>query len=269
MKYISHVAFVEFDRQFSAILRPSDRPIIRRGVVGAYDEHGIFPFHVFRDRTSLYGFISGWSRRKSVPVETAIGLSMSEDGGETFVRLGDGPVLASSPKEPFLVGDPFVCAGRDHYHMWYIFGVAWHRRPGHPAPERTYKIGHAISHDLKYWIKPTEGEPIVSDRLGETEAQALPTVIFRDGLFHMVFCYRASFDFRHNRENGYRLGYAVSADGYNWSRDDQSLGLERSASGWDSEMMCYPHLFELNGQVHLLYNGNAFGKTGFGLAVLE
>ena len=268
-KYISHVAFVEYDRQFSRILRHSAQPIIGRGITGAYDEHGIFPFHVVRDRDSLYGFISGWSRRRSVPVETAIGLSMSKDGGETFERLGDGPVLASSPKEPFLVGDPFIFTGRDTYHMWYIFGVAWHRRPGQPTPERTYKIGHAVSGDLKNWTKPTEGEPIISDQLGDTEAQALPTVIFRDELFHMVFCYRASFDFRDNRENGYRLGYATSADGYNWSRDDKALGMERSTSGWDSDMMCYPHLFELNGRVHLLYNGNEFGKTGFGLAILE
>ena len=268
-KYASHVAFVEYDRQFSKISRHNSRPIIGDGVIGAYDEHGIFPFHVFRERDSLYGFISGWSRRRSVPVETAIGLSCSYDGGETFRRLGNGPVLASSPKEPFLVGDPFVCAGRDIYHLWYIFGVSWHRRPGHPAPERTYKIGHAISRDLKNWTKPTEGERIINDRLGETEAQALPTIIFRDGLFHMIFCYRASFDFRDNPANGYRLGYATSVDGSKWSRDDKSLGLERSGYGWDSEMMCYPHLFALDGQVHLLYNGNEFGKTGFGLAVLE
>ena len=33
--------------------------------------------------------------------------------------------------------------------------------------------------------------------------------------------------------------------------------------------MCYPHLFELDGQVALLYNGNNFGRDGFGLAILQ
>ena len=34
-------------------------------------------------------------------------------------------------------------------------------------------------------------------------------------------------------------------------------------------MLCYPHAFELRGKVYLLYNGNEFGRYGFGLAVLE
>jgi predicted GH43/DUF377 family glycosyl hydrolase len=266
-KYTSRVAFAEYDRQFRRLLRVSSKPVIGPGILGAYDEHGIFPFHVFRDGGVIAGFISGWSRRKSVSVETAIGLATSKDGGETFVRLGDGPVLARSLREPFLVGDPFVVKWKDNYHMWYIFGVAWHPSAGPHGPERTYKIGHALSRDLKRWWKPTEGTRVVSDRLGEHEAQALPTVVIRDGIFHMVFCYRATFDFRLNSENAYRLGYAVSADGCQWSRQDDLLGLERSPSGWDSEMMCYPHLFELDGRLHLLYNGNEFGKTGFGLAV--
>jgi hypothetical protein len=85
----------------------------------------------------------------------------------------------------------------------------------------------------------------------------------------MVFCYRQSFDFRSNSARGYRLGHAWSDDLSHWVRDDDSLGIDVSAEGWDSEMMCYPHLFECNGETYLLYNGNAFGRDGFGLAVLE
>ena len=42
-----------------------------------------------------------------------------------------------------------------------------------------------------------------------------------------------------------------------------------SATGWDSEMLCYPHTFWCDGQAYLLYNGNAFGRQGFGVAVME
>ena len=38
---------------------------------------------------------------------------------------------------------------------------------------------------------------------------------------------------------------------------------------WDSDMLCYPHAFEYRGNVYLLYNGNEFGRHGFGLAILE
>jgi hypothetical protein len=39
--------------------------------------------------------------------------------------------------------------------------------------------------------------------------------------------------------------------------------------GWDSEMMCYPHLFKSDESIWLLYNGNEFGKHGFGAARLK
>jgi hypothetical protein len=38
--------------------------------------------------------------------------------------------------------------------------------------------------------------------------------------------------------------------------------------GWDSEMMCYPNVFECNKDTYLIYNGNDFGKNGFGIAKL-
>lgn len=34
-------------------------------------------------------------------------------------------------------------------------------------------------------------------------------------------------------------------------------------------MVAYPHTFTVNGKRYLLYNGNAFGRDGFGVAVLE
>ena len=39
-------------------------------------------------------------------------------------------------------------------------------------------------------------------------------------------------------------------------------------TGGISEMQCYPHLFECDQKIYLLYNGNEFGRHGFGLAVL-
>jgi hypothetical protein len=65
------------------------------------------------------------------------------------------------------------------------------------------------------------------------------------------------------------LGYAYSKDLVNWIRDDESLGIAMSENDWDSDMMCYPHFFKVENQVYLLYNGNEFGREGFGLAVLN
>jgi hypothetical protein len=71
------------------------------------------------------------------------------------------------------------------------------------------------------------------------------------------------------RGQAYRIGYAESEDGRQWKRLDSHVGIDVSTTGWDSEMIEYPFVFDHKGQRYMLYNGNGFGKTGFGLAVLE
>jgi hypothetical protein len=266
-QYVSQVAFVDVDRDLEHVGEVAAETVITPGSLGCFDEHGIFPFNVVRHDDAIYAFTCGWSRRVSVPVETAIGLAVSRDRGRTFQRTGPGPVMAATSREPFLVGDPFVRVRDGRWHMWYIYGVRWMDSPGEPGPARVYKIAYASSVDGIVWER--SGEPIVSDAIGADECQALPTVFECDGLWHMYFCYRYATDFRANPARAYRLGYAWSRDGHRWIRDDQAGGIDVSPEGWDSEMLCYPHVFWCHDQAYMLYNGNAFGRQGFGVAVLE
>jgi sucrose-6-phosphate hydrolase SacC (GH32 family) len=105
--------------------------------------------------------------------------------------------------------------------------------------------------------------------LGPDESQALPTVIRIGSRYHMFFCYRQSFDFRTNPDRGYRIGHAWSDDKCHWTRDDDEPRIDTEPYAWDSEMQCYPHVFECDGHIFMLYNGNQFGRLGFGLAMLE
>lgn len=267
-KYLSHIAYVDFDKQFN-VIRVSSKSVIALGGLGCYDEHGIFPLNPLKAQGKLFGYIGGWNRRVSVSVDGSIGVSVSDDNGVTYRRLGDGPVITSSINEPFLVGDPFVQYYDGIFHMWYIFGVIWKRFSPETPPDRVYKIGHAVSADGIVWEKPDEGRAIVGNALGEDESQALPTVVKIGNQYHMYFCYRQSFDFRKNKNRGYRIGHAFSDDLSNWTRDDENVGIDVTEGSWDSDMMCYPHVFEMDGDVYLMYNGNEFGRHGFGLAKLE
>ncbi|HZQ59762.1 MAG TPA: hypothetical protein VFC24_00345 [Casimicrobiaceae bacterium] len=267
-KYLSHVVFADMSKDLGRVLRVAEKPVIALGDLGCFDEHGIFPMNVVRHDEAIYGYTCGWSRRVSVSVETAIGLAISRDEGLTFERIGAGPVLGASLHEPCLVGDAFVRIVDGVFHMWYIFGTGWKRSTPETPPDRVYKIGHAVSGDGVRWRKE-EGRQIVPDRLGPDECQALPSVISIDGCSHMLFCYREAFDFRTNAARAYRIGHARSADGTTWTRDDDALRLEGSPGEWDSDMQCYPHVFQCEGRVYLLYNGNAFGRFGFGAAILE
>ena len=266
-QFLSHIAFVDVDRDVRTVLRTASAPVIGLGGLGTFDEHGIFPMHVMRAGSDIHAFTCGWSRRISVPVETAIGHAVSRDAGQTFERLGPGPVMGPTPEEPFLVGDPFVIERAGQWHMWYIHGVRWVESPGDPGPARVYKIAYASSTDGHHWTRGARG--IVADVLGDDECQALPTVAQIDGRWHMYFCYRHATDFRTNASRGYRLGHAWSADLVRWHRDDAAGGFEMSETGWDAEMVCYPHVFDCDGRYYLLYNGNAFGRDGFGVAELE
>ncbi len=267
-KFLSHISFVDIDKEFRQILNVSKKTVIELGNLGCFDEHGIFPINPLRVGEEIFAYTCGWNRRISVSVETSIGLAISRDDGLTFEKVGDGPILSSSLNEPVLVGDGFVKIYDGVFYMWYIYGKGWQEALGDEPHARIYKIAAAKSSDGMNWQKD-EGKQIIVDNLNVDECQALPTVVKIGKRWIMFFCYREATDFRKNVKRGYRLGYAYSDDLKSWNRDDENIGIDVSDEGWDSDMMCYPHLFQCDGKTYLLYNGNEFGKYGFGLAERE
>jgi len=266
-KYLSHVAFVDFDQRMQRILDVSRRKVIGLGGLGCFDEHGIFPINVLKDGDRVLAYTTGWNRKVSVSADAAIGLAISHDQGLTFERYGSGPIMAAALNEPFLVGDAFVARYGGVYHMWYIFGLRWIRQSEEAPLDRVYKIAHATSTDGINWRR--DGRLIIPDTLNADECQALPTVIHLDGRYLMYFCYREAHGFRDQHGKGYRNGYAWAEDLQNGTRADEQAGIDVPAEGWDAQLQCYPHVFECENRVYLLYNGNEFGRHGFGLAVLE
>ncbi len=264
--FISHVQYVDFDPKFKKILGFSDHQVLAPGKLGCFDEHGTFPLSPVKVGDKVYGYTNGISRRVSVAVETGVGLVVSSDDGRTFERLGDGPLFGPLLNEPFMVGDPFVRQFDNEFYMFYIFGTKWSEETKGQASERVYKIGQAVSNDGLEWKR--DSRQIIVDKIDENECQALPTVIKINDRYHMYFCYRGMTGFRRGGKNGYRIGYAYSDNLVDWTRDDQRAGIDLSDDGWDSEMMCYPNIFETHNGIYLLYNGNNFGKDGFGIAKL-
>jgi hypothetical protein len=267
-KVISNVAYAEFSPDLREVLGVNTEEVLSPGVLGAFDEHGVFPFSPVREGEEVWAYTTGWSRRSSVSVETAVGRVRSVDGGRTFTRDGLGPVHGPSLHEPFLVGDAFVRRFGGELRMWRMFGQRWLEPAPGGEPERVYKIGSARSKDGLHWERQ-DGVAILPDRIGPDERQALPAVAEVGGRYLMVFCYRDAVGFRTDPRRGYRLGQAWSDDLERWTRDDDHPSFPASSEEWDSEMVCYPHIFAMNGQTLLLYNGNAFGRDGFGAAVLE
>lgn len=264
-QYVSYSGFVDLDRSdLRRVLRVGEEPILPLGDLGTFDEFGTYPVSACRDGERVVAYYGGWTRCEAVPFDVAIGRAVSYDGGTTFHKSGPGPVMGYSPDEPFILSGPKVRRFDGGWQLWYIAGRRWLLDEGRPEP--VYKIRMAISEDGLAWEKL--GRDLVADRLGQDEAQASPDVFRQDDTWHMFFCYRHGTGYR-GRERGYRIGYARSCDMRHWQRDDGHAGLDVSDAGWDSEMVSYPHVFELDGNVHMLYLGNQVGRQGFGLATLE
>jgi hypothetical protein len=261
--WISRPAFVDFSHDLLNILGSPQLVDISPSELGSFDEHGIFPFHPNMSEGKFYAYSTGWSRRQSVDVETGIGMLESNDQGLSFTRVGTGPVLTASLHEPFLVCDPCVVREGAAWAMWYLFGTEWDDSVRTEEPQRIYKIGRATSVDRLQWTG-SRGKTVVPNVLGPNEAQALPSVIREEGNYEMVFCYRPHRGFREPGNASYQLGYASSEDGEKWNRDDRRIIFPRQE--FDSQMRCYPSWLTLGATKFVLYNGNEFGKFGFGLA---
>lgn len=267
MQFVSYCAFVDLARSdLFKVICLSKQPVLELGEIGTFDEFGTYPVSVMHDGDDIVAIYGGWSRCESVPFNISLGLARSKDGGVSFEKFGTGPVLSHSPDEPFVVTSPKLRKYGDRWYLAYTAGRRWILGEGGRA-EIIYKLRMATSQDGIHWTK--QNTDIVESKLGDDEAQACPDIFFANGRYHLFFCYREGLDFRDNRARSYRIGYAHSTDLVHWRRDDSRINLDISATGWDSEMVAYPTVFELDGSIYMIYAGNGNGRTGLGLAKLD
>jgi hypothetical protein len=264
-QYVSYSSYVDLDRSdLFKVKEVGEHPILRLGGPGEFDEFGTYPVSVIRHEDEIRAYYAGWTRCESVPFNVAIGMATSTDGGRNFSKAGSGPVLSYSPDEPFVLSGPKIRRFNNIWYLWYIAGSKWKIVDGRAEP--VYKIRMATSMNGTDWTKINKD--LIESRVEDDEAQASPDVFHANGKYHMFFCYRYSSHYR-GKKNGYRIGYASSTDLISWNRDDSRAGIDLSESGWDSEMISYPHVFALDGKTWLAYLGNEVGRHGFGLALLD
>jgi len=264
--YVSYCAYIDLDRNnLSNVIGIAQEPVMDLGELGSFDEFGTYPVSVIKINDVVHAYYGGWTRCESVPFNVSIGCAQSTDFGCHFHKVGSGPVLGASPYEPFVITSPKIRKYNDLWYLFYTAGKEWFIEDS--RPEIVYTIRMAVSEDGVQWTR--KDKDIIPNKLGDREAQACPDVIYSNGKYHMFFCYRKAVDFRRNKENSYRIGYASSKDLINWHRDDAMAGIDISKSGFDDEMVAYPHVFEVDGRVYMIYLGNQVGRYGLGLAQLE
>lgn len=171
---------------------------------------------------------------------------------ETLVKYSGNPVMSTGEEwEDRVILPGSVIEQNDTLHMWYSGGEF-------PLLGGSFGIGHAYSVDGLSWHK-NAGNPVLDK--GDTgtwdsEGVFAPSVLFKDGLFHMWYSgYNSDKTFHH-------IGHAISEDGINWVRDTGNPVLEGDG---DVHILAPSVIFD-GTEFHMLYfyteaNANKIGHA--------
>lgn len=248
----SFPAYFDLDRKTLEVINVHEKPIMQLGKPGFFDADGVMPSCAIEDKL----YYIGWSELKNTArYQNEIGVADLNGN-----RLFTGPIIGRSPYEPGLAVMPFVMH-QNSYRCYYQSLTSWEKVGDQYEP--IYVIKYAESTDGIKWKR----NPTVCVKPNyPLEAFSRPSLIYKDDKYHMFYCYRGSEDYR-GGSGSYRIGYATSHNGINFERKDELAGIDVGVAGeFDSDMVCYPYIIEVDGRLLMFYNGNDFGQTGVGLA---
>jgi len=254
---VGRVGFVDVRAEDpSTVVRVSSEPCLDIGEPGAFDDNGVIPCAVVRRDHEIFLYYAGYTLGRRVRFLVFGGLAVSRDDGATFDRRTRVPVLDRTDDEMLFRVIHSILLVKGRWRAWYGGGSEF--RAGARKTLPVYNIRYLESEDGVRF--PPHGEVALDIRDAEHRV-GRPYVIETDGTYRMFFG-------AGSESQPYRLAYAESADGRHWTRRDEELNLDLSPEGWDSEMMAYPALVRWRDRVYLFYNGNDYGRTGFGYAEL-
>ncbi len=248
--YIGYL-IVDMKDPFQIIEVASD-PLIDLGEIGAFDDNGMSMACTMQVKDKKYLYYLGWNLANNVPFKNSIGVIQASDKGG-FERFSKGPMMDRDLIDPFSLSYPYVIFDEGVYKMWY----GSHKKWGKTTSDMIHCLKYAESNDGIHWNRT---DKVCIDTDERDYAFSRPCIIKHNDIYKMWYSFRGG---------KYRIGYAESKDGTEWHRKDQEVGITVSQNGWDSEMICYPHVFKFDEKYYMLYNGNSYGKTGFGIAVLQ
>jgi len=252
--------YLDMDIETLKIIEINYSPYIKLGEIGSFDENGIILTSILNINSLYHFYYVGFPRTAKMfySADSGVAFAKNEKFDYGATKKYRGPIKSNNKNEPFFSSVQFVIKENKVFKMWYVSGVKWEETKD--GLKHFYNIKYCQSSNGIDW---SEGIVAIDFKNEYEYALARPCII-KDDKYKMWYSYRAQKDI-----DTYRIGYAESDDGINWIRKDEEVGIDVSKSGWDSEMICYPYIFDHNGKRYMLYNGNGYGKTGFGIAVLE
>lgn len=250
----SSVGFVDLDIFTKEIKSISSKTTFKYGDEDSFYSHGVSIGNIYTIDDKDYILFMGWQIRDEGHWRGDIGRLLLENN-ETLTLEPKNALMVCDDEDKVSLSYPWVMHDEGIYKMWYGSTDNWSSSNN----EMVHVLKYATSIDGENWEKHGLSIPF---EIGVAQAFSRPTVFKDYDGYHMWFSYRSGDGTK------YRIGYAHSSDGFKWDRKKDS-GIDVSINGWDSEMICYPFVFNHKEKKYMLYNGNDYGKSGFGLAILE
>lgn len=252
---VSRIGYVDLDGNNPLeVISISKEPSLDIGRDGMFDENGVCPTAIIKTNEGIRLYYGGYSQGKKVRFLAFTGLAISTDG-EHFERYQETPVTDRVKGEELFRDIHSILYDGRKYRVWYGGGNLFMQ--GITKTHPVYDVKYMESEDGIHF--PSQGKMVLQAEEGCYRASS-PYVIFEGNKYKMFYC------------NGmetvpFQLAYAESTNGIDWETKD--LNLTFSKGSFDSQMMAYPSFIRnKEGRGFLFYNGNNYGKDGFGCAEL-
>ncbi|NHQ86368.1 hypothetical protein HA050_09600 [Iodobacter sp. HSC-16F04] len=241
------------DEGLGKIIAIAETPVLLPGEAGSYDDSGISLGCITPVNHELWLYYIGWNLAVTVPWRNSIGIATGTLDG-VFKRPKLAPVLDRHEHDPYSLSYPWVLRDANQkWHMWYGSTLTWGVNQG----GMQHVLKYASSADGQLWQR--EGV-VCLDLLPGEIALTRPCVCHDGHIWRMWYSIRTV--------TQYSIGYAESDDGIRWQRHDEYFSWQGNAEEWESFEQTYPCVFQYGKEWYMIYNGNHYGATGFGLAKL-
>lgn len=255
---VSRIGFVDVEADDpTKIIRVSQAPALDIGRAGCFDDNGVILGDVVSHCGQLHLFYVGFQLVAKAKFLAFSGLAISSDGGDSFERVSEAPILDRAQKQTTIGAIHSARYEDGHWRLWYARGDDWEIINGKPYPQ--YEICHVEADNLLGISR--QGDLCISPEKPEYRIGRPRVYKCNDG--YVMYYTKGTV------QGGYFPGKAISQDGLKWQRKDEEFELSLSNEGWDSLHLCYPAFITWRDREYVFYNGNNMGVEGFGVAVRD
>lgn len=220
------------------------------GDVGAFDDSGVSVGSIVLIGNEHYFYYMGWNLGVTVPWRNSIGIAKYNIARNEITRIRKSPIIDRSEEDPYTLSYPWVASVNSEQFLFYGSNRRWNTE----KVDIDHVLKYAVSKDGFHW---TLKGAVNFNPVENANAFCRPSLIKVGSKFLMAYAYRGE---------KYKIGFLQSEDLKHWT--NLSSFEPNGEHRWESEEVTYPCFFHLGDRVFLLYCGNKYGLTGFGIAEL-